>query len=83
MKVDQVIDEYRKGNADKQMSMFLYYRELRDEFACIEQDDTEVHPEACQTSEPLRKSMVQRVLFMLRTRSCCLRSRTSTDRAAP
>jgi len=39
MESDQVLDEYRNGDADKRMSLFLYYRDLRDEFNRIEQDD--------------------------------------------
>lgn len=39
MRINEILDEYRRGNADKRMSMFLCYRELRDEFTCIEQSD--------------------------------------------
>ena len=39
MKIDQVLDEYRQGDADKRMSLFLYYRELRVAFTRIEQDN--------------------------------------------
>jgi hypothetical protein len=39
MNNDQVLDEYRQGDADKRMSLFLYYRELRDAFTSIEQEN--------------------------------------------
>jgi hypothetical protein len=83
MKIDQVLDEYRQGDPDKRLSLFLYHRDLRDEFSCIEQDDRPACAESLQTAGPPRKTMVQRVLFMLRNRSCRLRSRTSVHRAAP
>lgn len=39
MKIDQVLTEYQRGDADKRMSLCLYYREFRDEFSGIEQED--------------------------------------------
>lgn len=39
MQIERILDDYRAGSADKRMSLFLCYRELRDEFACIEQSD--------------------------------------------
>jgi len=39
MNIDQVLDEYRQGDADKRMSLFLYYRELRNAFTSIEQEN--------------------------------------------
>ena len=82
MKIDQVLDEYRQGDADRRLSLFLYHRELRDEFSCIEEDDRPALSEVRQTSELLRQSMIQRVLSLFRNRSC-LRSRASMDRTAP
>ncbi len=38
MKIDQVLDEYRRGDADKRISLCLFYRQYRDEFSGIEQD---------------------------------------------
>jgi hypothetical protein len=38
MDIDRVLDEYRQGDADKRISLFLYHRELRDAFNRIEQD---------------------------------------------
>ena len=83
MKVDQVLDEYRMGNADKRMSLFLYYRELRDEFSCIEQDDPADPSAVYCAPEPIRQSMVQKVLFMLRNRSRWFRPGESMDRVEP
>ncbi len=39
MKIDPVLNEYRRGDADKRIGMCLYYREFRDGFSGIEQDD--------------------------------------------
>ena len=81
MNIDQVLDEYRMGNAEKRISLFLYHRELRDEFTCIDQVDAGVDQEVSRSSEPLRQSTVQKFLFMLRTRSCRFRTRESMDGA--
>jgi hypothetical protein len=40
MQLERILDEYRTGSADKRLSLFLCYRELREEFACIEQSDS-------------------------------------------
>jgi hypothetical protein len=37
--LDKVLDEYRKGDADERMTLFLYHRELRDVFEKMEQND--------------------------------------------
>jgi hypothetical protein len=34
----QVLQEYRTGNAEKRLSIFLYYRDLRNEFSCIDRE---------------------------------------------
>jgi hypothetical protein len=39
MKIYEILDEYRQGDADKRMNLFLYHRGLRDAFDKIEQDD--------------------------------------------
>ncbi len=38
MDIKKVLDAYRKGDEDKRLSLFLGFRELRDEFARIELD---------------------------------------------
>jgi len=38
MNIEQVLDEYRKGDESKRLSLFLAYRELRDNFSSIEQE---------------------------------------------
>jgi len=42
MDIEQVLHDYRKGDADKRLSLFLYYREHRDAFGVI--DDQEHRP---------------------------------------
>jgi hypothetical protein len=83
MQIDQVLEEYRQGDADKRLSLFLYYRELRDEFACIEQDEPADLSAAYYAPEPIRQSMVKKVLFLLRNRSRWFRPRESMDRVVP
>lgn len=38
MNIEQVLDEYRKGDESKRLSLFLAYRDLRDSFNSIEQE---------------------------------------------
>ncbi len=38
MNIENVLDEYRKGDDSKRLSLFLAYRELRDHFSSIEQE---------------------------------------------
>ena len=38
MNIEQVLDEYRKGDESKRLSLFLANRELRDHFSSIEQE---------------------------------------------
>lgn len=38
MEIERILDDYRNGDEDKRLSLFLTYRELRDEFAVIDQD---------------------------------------------
>lgn len=39
MEIDKVLDSYRAGDENKRLSLFLGYRELRDQFEKIEQED--------------------------------------------
>jgi hypothetical protein len=41
LKIDRVLNEFQQGDADKRLYLFLYYRELRDEFTCREEDDAD------------------------------------------
>ena len=36
MNKEQVLQDYRDGDAEKRLSLFLYYRDLRNEFNCID-----------------------------------------------
>jgi hypothetical protein len=38
MNIEQVLDEYRKGDESKRLSLFLANRELREQFNRIEQE---------------------------------------------
>jgi hypothetical protein len=83
MKHGQVLDEYQKGDSDKRLSLFLYYRELRDEFSCIELDDSSDLFAAAATSGPMKESMFRKLRVMLRNGFWSLRSRTSGGRVIP
>jgi hypothetical protein len=39
MKIDRILDEYQNGDADERLALFLYHRELREEFDRIDQYD--------------------------------------------
>jgi len=54
MKIVQVLNGYRREDADKRMSWCLYYREFRDEFIGIEQDDPMDLETSRQESSPRR-----------------------------
>ena len=38
MEIEKVLDEYRNGDEDKRLCLFLTYREFREEFSRIDQD---------------------------------------------
>ncbi len=38
MDIERILDAYRNGDEDKQLSLFLGFRELRGEFSRIERD---------------------------------------------
>jgi hypothetical protein len=40
MNIEKVLEEYREGDDGKRLSLFLAYRELRDQFGSIEQEST-------------------------------------------
>lgn len=81
MKIDQVLEEYRQGDADKRMSLFLYYRDLREEFTRIERDDPADLSATDRISGHVEQGMVRKFLVRLRPRSCPLRPRASGDQA--
>ncbi len=80
METDQVLDEYRKGDADKRMSLFLYHRELRDAFDRIEQDDPLGLFTARQASRPAEQGPFRTFIVMLREHISRLGSQASFDR---
>ena len=40
MNTEKVLEEYRDGDDSKRLSLFLAYRELRDQFSSIEQESS-------------------------------------------
>jgi hypothetical protein len=61
MDIDRVLDEYRQGDADKRMSLFLYHRELRDAFSGIEQDKPADLSVFSGISKPKQQSIFSKV----------------------
>ena len=39
MDIDKILDEYRKGDEGKRLGLFLAFRDLRDHFSRIEQEN--------------------------------------------
>ncbi len=69
MKIAQVLNEYRRGDADTRMSLCLYYRELRDEFGVVELNDPMDLETTRQASSPPERSMCRQLLSRTSTRS--------------
>lgn len=42
MEIEQALNDYRNGDEDKRLCLFLTYREFRDEFSRIDQDNAVV-----------------------------------------
>lgn len=40
MEIEKVLEEYRAGDDSKRLSLFLAYRELREQFSSIEQESS-------------------------------------------
>lgn len=40
MNIEKVLEEYREGDDGKRLSLFLAYRELREQFGAIEQESS-------------------------------------------
>ncbi len=80
MDIDMILDEYRMSDPDKRMSLFLYHRELRDEFTCIEQDDPMDVIVASCTAEPIAPGMFKRFFVLLQDQSRRLLPRSPLDR---
>lgn len=38
MDIERILNDYRNGDEDKRLGLFLTYRHLRDEFSAIDQD---------------------------------------------
>lgn len=75
MEIEDVLNEYRQGSTDRRMSLFLFYREHRNDFARIEQESPTDTSPVYAASGPAVPSMFQRAVFGLRNRTCCGRFR--------
>jgi hypothetical protein len=46
--IDRILDEFQQGDLDTRLCMFLYYRELREEFTRMQEDEADDSmPAAC------------------------------------
>jgi hypothetical protein len=64
MEIEDILDAYRKGNADSRVSLFLHYRDLRDRFERIEQEvPLDISGDA--TVLPRRRSLRERAAGFL------------------
>ncbi|HWR73513.1 MAG TPA: hypothetical protein VN604_10105 [Nitrospirota bacterium] len=78
MQIERILDDYRAGSADKRMSLFLHYRELRDEFASIEQSDP---ADIVTASLAERHGRLQRLIRLVRETFTRMSPGGSPDRA--
>ncbi len=39
VRIDEIIDEYRKGDFDRRLYLFMEYRDMRDAFVEIDQEE--------------------------------------------
>ncbi len=60
MDTEQVLDAYRNGDEDKRLSLFLGYRDLRNEFTRIDQE-----PEVMQLPDKGVLTWLKRVAAFL------------------
>jgi len=57
IKIDRVLNEFRRGDTDKRLCLFMYYRELREEFSRIQEDDAETIEDVDAFSTVSRESL--------------------------
>jgi hypothetical protein len=76
MEIEQVLNEYRNGDEDKRLCLFLTYRELRDELSCIDREGA-VNQSAILCSPTfIHRGIMETVLSFFsngfrRPKSCC------------
>ena len=75
---DRILDEYRNGDQDKRMSLFLYYRELREEFNDVEQESPP-NLYSIQQASPGKNRIPQKVMSAFQTLSYYVRSHFLPD----
>ena len=68
--IDSTIEEYRQGDFEKRLNLFLQYRALRPDFAQIEKDDTATKgahaPQSVQTRNRKGKSVCYPFMRLLK-----------------
>jgi hypothetical protein len=76
MEIEQVLNEYRNGDEDRRLCLFLTYRELRDEFSCIDRDGAGDQSAIPWSSTFVHRGIMQMILTFFsngfrRPKSCC------------
>jgi hypothetical protein len=76
MEMEQVLNEYRNGDEDTRLCLFLTYRELRDEFSCIDQDGAVDQSPILWSPTFIRSNMMKTILSFFSNgfrhpKSCC------------
>jgi hypothetical protein len=79
MEFDEALDEYRNGDADKRLSLFLTYRDLRDEFSRIDREKAVDESPIILSPTSIHGDMIHTIVTYLsrgftRAKSCCFGS---------
>jgi len=76
MEIEQILNDYRNGDDDKRLCLFLTYRELRDEFNRVDQENAaHQSPILCYPTS-VHRDMIKRILTIFskgfrHPKSCC------------
>jgi hypothetical protein len=76
MEIEEVLDDYRNGDEDKRLSLFLTYRDLRDELSRIDREKAAAPSAIRWSPECIHGKMIQTIWSLFdkgprRSKSCC------------
>jgi hypothetical protein len=76
MEIEQVLNEYRNGDEDTRLCLFLTYRELRDELSGIDQDGAVDQSPILWSSTFIHRGIMETILTFFSNgfrhpKSCC------------
>lgn len=77
MELDCALDEYRNGDADKRLALFLTYRDFRDEFGRIDREEALVESPIILSPTFIHGGIIQAIATFLskgfsRAKSWCI-----------